>query len=61
MQVRFELTEAEKKLPPKQLLTEVIDPELDEYGDWLGKQDGKGSLAPFEREILRSYLWFKTR
>lgn len=61
MRVQVELTESEKALPPKQLVSEAIDPELDEYGKWLEKQDGKGSLAPFERELLRSYLWFKTR
>lgn len=59
MKVIVETTDAEKTMPPRQFVAEAIDPELDAYQQWLASRDQKGPLAPFERDLLRSYLWFR--
>lgn len=44
-------------LTPEQILKDVIDPHLDAYSAFLRTQDGEG-LAPFEREMLRGFLYW---
>lgn len=60
MKVHAELTEEEKGLQPREFVEKAIDPELDDYVRWLSTRDKKGALAPFERDLLRSFLWWKS-
>lgn len=60
MEATVTLTEEEKVLPPHELLKK-FDEELRNYGSWLEKRDRKGPLSAFERDLLRSYLWWKTK
>jgi hypothetical protein len=38
---------------------QVIDPQITEFEKWFSAPErGDGALGGFEREILRSYLWW---
>lgn len=58
MNIQVTLTEAEKALPRAEL-QKALDQETDAYARWLETRDGQGALSSFERELIRSYLWFK--
>ena len=61
--LRLQLPRSEQgELPPsdpKQLLEEVVNPEIAEFERYFSKRASGGPLAGYEREILRAYLWFK--
>jgi hypothetical protein len=59
MKLDMHLTEEEKALPPKKFVETVLDAEISAYGQWLKERDQKGDLGPFEKDILRSFLWWK--
>ncbi len=44
---------------PKQLLEEVVNPELAAFERYFSARAGGGILASYEREIVKAYLWFK--
>ena len=60
MKLTMEQTEDEKKLAPKSYVEQVLSPELRDYEQWLKAKDLGGSLGPFERDILTSFLWWKS-
>ena len=58
MKIQVTLTDAEKALPRPEL-QKVLDAEVDAYARWLQARDGQGAVSPFERELIRSFLWFE--
>ena len=45
-----------------QFVEEDIDPEIREYETWFASPErGNGSLHRMERELIRSFLWWKYR
>lgn len=43
-----------------ELVTQVIDPEINRFNEWFGKKEnGNSSLTRMEREVMRSYLYQK--
>jgi hypothetical protein len=45
-----------------EFVQQVIDPQIAEFEGWFSAPErGDGRLAGFEREILRSYLWWATK
>jgi len=46
-------------LKGKSLLEGVIDPEIISFEKWFSRPKvGNGTLSKFEKEILRSFLWW---
>jgi hypothetical protein len=53
-------TECETALKGRSLVERVLDPEIAEFERWFrDPRRGNGPLTNYEREILRSYLWWK--
>ena len=44
---------------PKQVLSKFVEPDIDQFATYFRGRAGGGELAPFEKEVLRAYLWFK--
>ena len=44
------------------VVSKVLDPEIDRFSEWFSqKEHSSGPIISFEKEILRSYLWWKLK
>ena len=53
------LSDGEEKPGSSNMISDVIDPEIERFGQYFQERAGGGLLSKFEKEILRAYIWWK--
>ena len=48
-------------IDPKDILGRYVNPEIEDFEKYFSERAGGGRLAPFEKEVIRAFLWFKLK